>query len=258
MMSNRYFGIGIQLKDNGDHVSVEDVLPGGPAAKSGQVQPGDRIVQVGADTARDMTDVTDLSQFELVALLRGDKGTTVRIVVVHTDGSTAVLTLVRDEISQAGASARGAVIRQGNKKIGYIYLPLFYDSNQPDGPHCADDIAAILTALKAQQVDGIVFDLRQDGGGSLAQVIKMVALFVGDGPAVQVRRRDGDPDAASDKNIQQLYDGSYTTARLRYWSTSTRPQPPRSLAALFRITTGVSSSAAPPLTEKERFRHSSL
>jgi len=207
MMSNKYFGIGIQLKDNGDHVSVDEVLPGGPAAKSGQVQPGDRIVQVGADTAREMTDVTDLTQGELVVLLRGEKGTTVRVVVVHPDGSTAAVSLVRDEISQAGASARGAVIRQGNKKIGYIFLPLFYDSNQPDGVHCADDIATILSTLKAQQVDGIVFDLRQNGGGSLAQVIKMVALFVGEGPAVQVRRRNGDPDAAGDKNTQQLYDG---------------------------------------------------
>jgi carboxyl-terminal processing protease len=207
MMSNRYFGIGVQLKDEGDRISVDEVVPGGPAARSGQVQPGDRITQVGEGLTGEMTDVSDQTQSEMIALLRGDQGAPVRVTFVHADGTLATVSLVRDEIAQDATSARGAVIRNGNKKIGYIFLPLFYDSSQPDGPHCADDIAAILTALKAQQVDGIVFDLRQNGGGSLAQVIKMVALFVNGGPAVQVRRRDADPVAAGDENTRQIYDG---------------------------------------------------
>jgi len=124
------------------------------------------------------------------------------------DGSIITVTLVREEIRREEAGVRSAIFTKDGKKTGYIYLPVFYDDfAHADGAHCADDIEQELNKLKAENVNSIIIDLRNNGGGSLVQVIKMVGLFVGSGPVVQVRAGNGTPQVLVSNRSEPLYTG---------------------------------------------------
>jgi carboxyl-terminal processing protease len=120
-----------------------------------------------------------------------------------------VVTLVRDEIVQDEKFAKSVIIQSDKGKIGYIFLPEFYaDFDNPKGNRCSTDVAREIVKLKEAKVDGIVLDLRNNGGGSLYDVVKMVGLFIDQGPVVQVRDRDGKPQVLDDKDRAVLYDGT--------------------------------------------------
>src|SRR5205085_3612596 len=143
-----------------------------------------------------------------VKLIRGKKGTEVRLGIRKTDGSVKTVTLIRDEIVQDETFARSAVINTPKGKIGFIYLPEFYaDFDNPKGARCSDDVRKEIIRLKEQKVDGIIMDLRNNGGGSLYDVVQMVGFFIEDGPIVQVRDRDGKPQVYRDRDKTVLYDG---------------------------------------------------
>lgn len=206
-LSLRVAGIGVHMKEDEQGVKVADIAPGTPAWKSGQVQENDLFLKVGEGLNGPMTDITGMPSTELVKLIRGSKGSVVRITFKKTDGNLKTVTLTRDDISQDDAGVRAAVIYQGSKKLGYITFPLFYSDPNADGKHCAVDVGRALIALKAEHVDGIVVDLRRNGGGSLKEVVDMVGLFVGAGPAVQVRERNKNPVKLENQALKQLYDG---------------------------------------------------
>lgn len=208
-MSNRFFGIGAQLREEDGTVKVVSLVTGSPAWKSGQVQVNDVITKVAQGTG-DFVDISGLGVEDAVKLIRGNKGTEVRLSLKKADGTVKVVSLIRDEIVQDEAFARSAIVTNGNKKIGYIFLPEFYvDFERPDGAHCAADVAAEVIKLKAEKVDGIILDLRTNGGGSLYEVVQMVGLFVKNGPVVQVKDRDGQPVVLSDNDTNLLYDGPF-------------------------------------------------
>lgn len=206
-MSGRFYGIGAQLKEEDGAVKIASLITGSPAWKSGQVQVNDQIIKV-AQGAEAPVEVDGYAVTDVVKLIRGAKDTEVRITFKKGDGTTQVVAIKRDEIVLDETFARSSVIKDGNKKIGYIFLPEFYaDLERPDGNRCSEDVAAELKKLKAENVDGVILDLRNNGGGSLYEVVQMVGLFIKGGPVVQVRDRDGKPRLWNDSDTSVVYDG---------------------------------------------------
>lgn len=206
-MSGRFFGIGASLVYEDGNIKVSSIVTGSPAWKSGELQPGDFIQKV-AQGAEDPVDLTGFVVTDAVKVIRGKKGSEVRLTVKKADGTVKVVTLIRDQIVQDETFARSAIVKSGNEKIGYIFLPEFYaDFDNPSGNRSYIDVAKEVTKLKEQQVDGIVIDLRNNGGGSLYDVVQMAGLFIEDGPIVQVKDRDNKPSVLKDKDKSVLYTG---------------------------------------------------
>ncbi len=206
-MSGKFFGIGASLKEEEGNIKIATLVAGSPAWKSGKVNVGDIILKV-AQGSGEPTDLTGFFVEDAVKIIRGKKGTEVRLTLKKTDGTTSVVTLIRDEIIQDETYARSTVVTTDKGKIGYIYLPEFYaDFDDPKGPRCSDDVRREIIKLKEQKIDGIIMDLRNNGGGSLFDVVQMVGLFIEDGPIVQVKDRDGKPTIYRDRDKQVLYDG---------------------------------------------------
>ncbi|HET9057760.1 MAG TPA: carboxy terminal-processing peptidase, partial [Chitinophagaceae bacterium] len=206
-MSGRFYGIGASLREDDAQIKIATIVTGAPAWKSGALQVGDAILKV-AQGSEEPQDLTGYAVEEAVKLIRGKKGTEVRLTVKKADGITKVISLIRDEIVLEETFARSAIINSGGKKIGYIYLPEFYaDWERPNGARCSQDVAREVTKLKQQNVDGITIDLRSNGGGSLYDVIQMAGLFIKDGPIVQVKGRDEKAQVLPDRDRSVLYDG---------------------------------------------------
>ena len=207
-MSGSFFGIGASLQyDEGD-IKVTSIITGSPAWKSGELQVGDIVQKVGQGN-QEPTDLTGFVVTDAVKVIRGQKGTEVRLTVKKQDGTVKIITLIRDKIEQdLETFARSAVVKDGNSKIGYIYLPEFYaDFENPNGRRSYQDVAKEVAKLKEQKVDGIVIDLRNNGGGSLYDVVQMAGLFIEDGPIVQVKDRENKPSILRDKDRSVLYTG---------------------------------------------------
>lgn len=206
-MSGRFYGIGASLRNEDGNIKVATLVTGSPAWKSGQVQVGDIITKVG-QANDEPQDMAGFDTEDAVKLIRGKKGTEVKLTLKKTDGSTKVVSLIRDEIVLDETFARSAIVNEGSRKIGYIFLPEFYaDWERPNGAKSAEDVAKEITKLKTENVDGIIMDLRNNGGGSLYDVIQMVGLFIDEGPIVQVKDREGNPTVLRDKDKGVLYDG---------------------------------------------------
>jgi len=209
-MSGHFFGIGASLREEDGNIKITTLVTGSPAWKSGQVTVGDVITKV-AQGSQEPVDLTGFVVEDAVKLIRGTKGTEVKLTLKKADGSTKVISLIRDEIVQDEATfARSAIVSSSKGKIGYIYLPEFYaDFDNPKGNRCSIDVAREVMKLKEQKVDGIVLDLRYNGGGSLYDVVQMAGLFVEQGPIVQVKDRDGKPQILPDHDKSVLYDGPF-------------------------------------------------
>ncbi len=206
-MSRRFYGIGAQLREDDAGIKIASVQTGGAAWKTGEVVANDVIVKV-AQGKEEPVDVTGFATEDAVKLIRGNKGTEVRLTLKKLDGSIKVVSIIREEVSLDEALVRGAVIQNGADKIGYIYLPEFYaDFEREDGSRCSEDVAKEVEKLKAENVKGIVLDIRNNGGGSLYEVVQMVGLFINQGPVVQVRDKEGKSSALNDKNAGAIYDG---------------------------------------------------
>ncbi len=205
-MSGRFFGIGAQLTGGDGKIKIASVITGSPAWKTNEIQVNDEIVKV-AQGEGEPVDVTGFEVTDAVKIIRGEKGTEVRLHMKKPDGTVKVVPIIRDEIVQEETFARSVVVN-GENKIGYIYLPEFYANfEDPRGARSARDVANEVKKLMDQKVDGIVIDLRFNGGGSLQDVISMVGLFIDEGPVVQVKDRYGDASVYRDRSKGILYDG---------------------------------------------------
>lgn len=206
-MSGQFFGIGATLQYDEGNIKITSVVAGSPAYKSGQIQAGDIILKVG-QAAEEPVDLTGFMTTDAVKLIRGKKDTEVRLTIRKIDGTIKVVSLIRDRIVQDEGYARSAIINEGGRKIGYIFLSDFYaDFDNPNGRRCFTDVANELTKLKAEGISGLVFDLRNNGGGSLYDVVQMAGLFIAEGPIVQVKDRDRPPTILKDKDRAVHYDG---------------------------------------------------
>lgn len=209
-MSGRFYGIGASLQYDEGNIKITSVVTGSPAYKSGEIQAGDIILKV-AQGKEEPVDLTGYLVPDAVKLIRGKQGTEVRLTLRKPEGSIKLVVLIRDEIVQDESFARSVIVEKNGQKIGYIFLPEFYaDFERPDGNRCYIDVAKEIVKLKEQQIDGLVMDLRNNGGGSLYDVVQMVGLFIDDGPVVQVKDREGRPTVLRDKEKGILYDGPLT------------------------------------------------
>ena len=208
-MKGSFYGIGALLKEDNGAIKIASLTSGGPAWKSGELKENEEIIKV-AQGNQEPVDVTGYAVPDAVKLIRGaDKGSEVRLTVKKMDGTIKVISLKRDDIKLDETFAKSAIIK-GEHKIGYIYLPEFYaDFEKPNGARCAADVAKELEKLKAEKVDGIVLDLRGNGGGSLYDVVQMAGLFIEDGPICQVKGRDEKAQILRDRDKTVQYSGPF-------------------------------------------------
>ena len=205
-MSGKFYGIGASLKEEDGNIKVASLLSSSPAWKSGKIQVGDIVMKV-AQGKDEPVELTGLAVEDAVKIIRGNKGTEVRLTLKKQEGTIEIVSLIRDEIVQDEVYVRSAIIND-KQKIGYIYLPDFYaDYEKPDGHRCAQDVSKELEKLKAENVDGVVIDLRNNGGGYLPEVVEMVGLFIPAGPVVQVKDKEGKPTVLRDNDANVVYTG---------------------------------------------------
>jgi carboxyl-terminal processing protease len=206
-MSGQFYGIGATLQYDDGNIKITSVVTGSPAYKSGKIQNGDIIIKVGQG-AEEPVDLTGFMTTDAVKLIRGKKDTEVRLTIRKLDGTIITVPLIRDKIVQDEGYARSAIVAENGKKIGYIYLPDFYaDFDNPNGRRCFTDVAAELDKLKKEGIDGLIFDLRNNGGGSLYDVVQMAGLFIAEGPIVQVKDRERTANILKDRDRSVHYNG---------------------------------------------------
>ena len=208
LLSGTFFGIGAQLKEDDGKIKISSLITGGPAWKSGDIQPEDEIIKVAQGSGTPV-DVTGFAVTDAVKLIRGEqKGSEVKLTLKKADGTLKVVSIIRDKISLDDTFAKSAIVNDGTNKVGYIYLPEFYaDFDDPSARRSATDVAKEVEKLKTANVDGIVIDLRGNGGGSLNDVVDMAGLFIKDGPICQVKGRDEKASILSDRDKDVLYTG---------------------------------------------------
>lgn len=203
-MSGQLEGIGAQLQEKDGYIKITNIVPGSPSWKDGHLKAGDAILKVG-QRDEEPVDVVGMDIDDAIKMIRGKKGTEVRLTVKKVDGTTQVVKLIRDVVVLEETFAQSAVVKKDGKKFGYIKLPSFYaDFNGTGGQGCADDVKKELLKLEAENVDGIMLDLRDNGGGSLQEVVKMVGLFISDGPVVHVRSRGNEIKTYDDPDHGQI------------------------------------------------------
>jgi carboxyl-terminal processing protease len=209
-MSGRFYGIGAQLKEDDGKIKIASLIAGMPAIRTGELKVDDEIIKI-AQGKGEPVDVTGYAVSDAVKLIRGaEKGSEVKLTIKKVDGTVKVVSLLRDEIKLEDTYAKSAVIN-GEHKVGYIYLPEFYqDFQDPNGARCSNDVAKEVTKLKAENVEGIIIDLRGNGGGSLSEVVKMAGLFIEEGPICQVKGRDEKATVLRDRDKNILYTGPLT------------------------------------------------
>ncbi len=206
-MNGSYEGIGARLIPEGDFTKVSEVIPGGPAWKQKELQENDLIVAVAQD-GEEAQDVRGWRQDDVIGLIRGKKGTRVTLTIKKADGVIDDITIVRDQVILEEGKARSLLLSDGieGPPIGYIRLPKFYF--EADGkPGCAEDVANEIEKLQEEGAVGIVLDLRDNGGGSLSEVVDMSGLFFAQGPVVQVKSRGRKPYVLEDEDPNIQYKG---------------------------------------------------
>lgn len=207
--SGRLEGIGARLQTDGDYTKVVDIVIGGPAWKGKELQENDIITKV-AQGEEEPIDVKGMVVDDVVQYVRGKKGTEVRLTVKSVDGTEKVISIVRDIVYLEESYAKSLILDgpEEGERIGYLYLPSFYaDFENKDGRFCAPDVAKELEKLKEEKVDGIILDLRNNGGGSLRDVVRMSGFFIEEGPIVQVKSRSKKAEVLVDVDDRVQYDG---------------------------------------------------
>ena len=220
-MSQSFEGIGATLRLEGDYVTIQDLIPGGPAFRSKLINPKDRIVGVAQGDEGAFVDVIGWFTDDAVKLIRGTKGTVVRLKILAANGVTGSPTsevrIVREKIKIEEQKAKQEVLnfKQGDKnvKVGLITIPMFYRDfegarkREADFNSTTSDVRKFLTAFKQSGVDGVVIDLRNNGGGSLIEAVDLTGLFITKGPVVQRKQADGKISQEVDRDIEQVYAG---------------------------------------------------
>jgi carboxyl-terminal processing protease len=210
-------GIGAELRVEDGYAKIERLIPGGPAQMSGKVSVGDRIAAV-SQAKDNFVDVVDMKLEKVVELIRGKKGSIVRLQIIPSDTSDPskrkVVELVRDNVKLTEQEAKAELIDRTlpdgtTQKLGWITLPSFYQDMERSrtGKSTSRDVAALIKRLDQEGIQGLVIDLRRNGGGSLDEAIKMTGLFITQGPVVQVKESGGDIEVLKDRDPTVAYSG---------------------------------------------------
>ncbi len=220
-MSLSLEGIGARLQTEDDYTKVAEIIPGGPADKSGLLKADDKIIGVAQGEDGEFEDIIGWRITDAVKLIRGAKGTLVRLQILKAgsdlNAKPIEISLIREKVKLEDQAAKGSVLEIMNDekpfRIGVIDIPKFYNDfegqRNGDGNYksTTKDVKNILDSLKSENVDGVIIDLREDGGGSLQEAIELTGLFIKDGPVVQVKNSEGNIDIAKDPDPSIVYDG---------------------------------------------------
>ncbi len=207
-MAGKLEGIGARLQTDGDYTKVSDIVAGGPAWKGKQLSEKDIIMGV-AQEGEEPVDIAGMNINEVVQLIRGPKDTKVTLTVKKVDGTIEDIVIVRDVVILEEGFAKSLLLdTEVGDPVGYIRLPRFYaDFSDDKGRSSFRDIRTEVEKLKTEGVAGIILDLRSNGGGSLRDVVDMTGLFIEEGPVVQVKSRDRNPEVLEDDDDDVQYDG---------------------------------------------------
>jgi len=206
-ISGKLEGIGARLFKKGDYIKISELISGGPAWRAGELEVGDLILKV-AQGDEEPLDVVGMRLSKAIEFIKGPKGTEVRLTLKKIDGSVEVISIIRDIVELQETFVKSSITEKDGKKFGVINLPKFYvDFSDRTARNCATDMAIEIERLKKENIDGILIDLRNNGGGSLPSVIEMAGLFIKDGPIVQVKYKGEKPIVRKDRDKSILWDG---------------------------------------------------
>ena len=207
-MSGKIEGIGARLQKKGNFTHIFEVVAGGPAWKQGELEPGDIILKV-AQGDKEPLDIVGMKLDDAIKFIKGKKGTEVRLTVKKKiDNSIRVISIIRDVVELGETFVKSSVVLKNGKKYGVINLPQFYISfNDKNFRDSAKDMEKEIANLKKENVEGLLIDLRNNGGGSLKTAIEIAGLFISEGPVVQVKYRGDKPRVQNDKDSKIQWDG---------------------------------------------------
>ena len=210
-MSGSLEGIGALLREDEGLIKVVRIIPGSAAEKQGQLQAEDTILAV-AEKNGEPIDISEMRIREAVSLIRGPKGTEVRLNVQKPDGTRRIIPIVRDVVRIEETYVKSTVVKSGKTAFGYLRIPSFYrdfvaQSNGKESRNVSDDTIAELTKLKRQKIGGLVLDLRNNGGGALTDAVQVSGLFIPTGPIVQVKDAQGTIRVLEDEDPDVVYGG---------------------------------------------------
>jgi len=208
-MSGSLEGIGATLREDDGYIKVVRVIPGSAASKQGQLGADDIILKV-AEGAAEPVDITDTRIRDAVALIRGKKGTEVRLTIKKPDGRRLVIPIIRDVVEIAETFVKGTTVKDENsgQTFGYVKIPSFYrDYSGKTNRNCTDDLREELKKQRKENIAGLILDLRNNGGGSLADAVSVTGLFIETGPVVQIRSGAGKIRVMKDDDKTVEYDG---------------------------------------------------
>jgi len=225
-MSRSLEGIGAKLQTESEYTVINEVIPGGPVYKSNLLKKGDKIIGVGQGAKGEIVDVMGWRINDVVKLIRGRKGTLVRLNILPASqagrGPSKIVQLLRDKVDLEEQAAKKRIIQLNGQKIGVITIPSFYldfegqQKNATNYNSTSRDVARILNELNAEHVEGIVIDLRDNGGGSLEEAVSVTGLFIATGPVVQVSNATGGKMVLRDEDRHKLYSGPLAVLVNRY------------------------------------------
>ena len=206
-MSGKFEGIGARLQKKRDQTKIVEVISGGPVWRDQRLEVGDEIIKVG-QAGEPPVDIVGMRLDDAIKFIKGPKGSVVDLTIKKVDGSIVVISLTRDVVELEESYAKSAKIKKEDHKYGLINLPKFYvDFEDYNQRNAATDVAKEVERLKEAGMEGLILDLRDNGGGSLKTVIEMAGLFIKDGPIVQVRSTGKQAEVYNDKDERIQWDG---------------------------------------------------
>jgi carboxyl-terminal processing protease len=206
-ISGKLEGIGARLQKKNDYTEISELISGGPAWRGKQLEAGDVVIKV-AQGNQQAVDVVGMRLDDVVKKIKGPKGTEVRLTVKKVDGTIKVISIIRDIVEIEETYAKSSIVEKNGLKYGVIYLPKFYiDFENKDGRDAGKDIALEVSRLKKEGVNGIVLDVRDDGGGSLSTVVDIAGLFIEEGPIVQIKSAGKRKEVLYDRDKKIEWDG---------------------------------------------------
>ncbi|MCT4629923.1 carboxy terminal-processing peptidase [Winogradskyella sp.] len=207
-MSGNFEGIGARLQKKMDAIMVNEIISGGPAWRANELEVGDQIIKVRQSDEEESVNIVGMRLDDAIKLIKGPKGTTVVLTLKKVDGTIEDISITRDIVELEETYAKSSTVIKNDKKFGVINLPKFYVNFQDyNKRNAASDIKQEIIRLKQEGVEGLVLDLRNNGGGSLQTVVDIAGLFIEEGPVVQVKETGQPKEVLKDKDKSIIWDG---------------------------------------------------
>ena len=207
-MSGKLEGIGARLSKRMDNTKIVELISGGPAWRAGELEVGDIILKVRQEKEKEPVNIVGMRLDDAIKLIKGPKGTVVNLTLKKVDGTIEEISITRDIVEIEETYAKSSIVEKDNRRFGVINLPKFYvDFKDYKKRNAASDMKQEIERLKAEGMEGLVLDLRNNGGGSLPVVVEMAGMFIKDGPIVQVKATGEPKEVLEDKDKSIVWDG---------------------------------------------------